>query len=46
MLDCRDPRMRIAWLSGEWGSLPLEGHIEVGYAAELGGVGEEEREDT
>ncbi len=35
MLDARDPRMRIAWPSGEWGSLPLEGGIEVGHAAEL-----------
>ncbi|KAF2124050.1 ClpP/crotonase [Dothidotthia symphoricarpi CBS 119687] len=35
MLDCRDPRMRVAWPSGEWGSLPLEGGIEVGHAFEL-----------
>lgn len=35
MLDCRDPRMRVAWPSGEWGSLPLEGGIEVGHAGEL-----------
>ncbi|KAK4995218.1 hypothetical protein LTR66_004920 [Elasticomyces elasticus] len=35
MLDCRDPRMRIAWPSGEWGSLPLDGGIDVGHAAEL-----------
>jgi acetyl-CoA carboxylase carboxyltransferase component len=35
MLDCRDPRMRVAWPSGEWGSLPLDGGIEVGHAAEL-----------
>jgi acetyl-CoA carboxylase carboxyltransferase component len=35
MLDCRDPRMRIAWPSGEWGSLPLDGGLEVGHAAEL-----------
>lgn len=35
MLDCRDPRMRIAWPSGEWGSLPLEGGLEVGHSAEL-----------
>lgn len=35
MLDCRDPRMRIAWPSGEWGSLPLEGGVEVGHSAEL-----------
>lgn len=35
MLDCRDPRVRIAWPSGEWGSLPLEGGLEVGHAAEL-----------
>lgn len=35
MLDCRDPRMRVAWPSGQWGSLPLDGGIEVGHAAEL-----------
>lgn len=35
MLDCRDPRMRVCWPSGEWGSLPLAGGIEVGHAAEL-----------
>ncbi|KAF2205357.1 ClpP/crotonase [Delitschia confertaspora ATCC 74209] len=35
MLDCRDPRMRVAWPSGNWGSLPLEGGIEVGHAGEL-----------
>jgi acetyl-CoA carboxylase carboxyltransferase component len=35
MLDCRDPRMRVAWPSGVWGSLPLDGGIEVGHAAEL-----------
>lgn len=35
MLDCRDPRQRIAWPSGEWGSLPLAGGIEVGHAHEL-----------
>ncbi|KAH7310307.1 carboxyl transferase [Rhexocercosporidium sp. MPI-PUGE-AT-0058] len=35
MLDCRDPRMRVAWPSGEWGSLPLDGGIEVGHATEL-----------
>lgn len=35
MLDCRDPRMRVAWPSGEWGSLPLEGGIDVGHSAEL-----------
>ena len=35
MLDSRDPRMRVAWPSGEWGSLPLEGGIEAGHSAEL-----------
>ncbi|KAI8931668.1 hypothetical protein NX059_011315 [Plenodomus lindquistii] len=35
MLDCRDPRMRVAWPSGIWGSLPLEGGIEVGHSFEL-----------
>lgn len=27
--------MRVAWPSGEWGSLPLDGGIEVGHMAEL-----------
>ncbi|KAI5264117.1 ClpP/crotonase [Aureobasidium subglaciale] len=35
MLDCRDPRMRVAWPSGNWGSLPLEGGIVVGHSFEL-----------
>lgn len=35
MMDCRDPRMRVAWPSGEWGSLPLAGGIEASHAAEL-----------
>lgn len=35
MLDCREPRTRVAWPSGDWGSLPLKGGIEVGHAREL-----------
>jgi acetyl-CoA carboxylase carboxyltransferase component len=35
MLDARDPHMRVGWPSGEWGSLPLDGGIEVGHSAEL-----------
>ena len=35
MLDCRDPVMRVAWPSGQWGSLPLDGGIEVGHRHEL-----------
>lgn len=35
MLDCREPRARVAWPSGDWGSLPLKGGIEVGHAHEL-----------
>jgi len=45
MLDCRDPRMRVAWPSGEWGSLPLEGGIEVGHAAELKALEPGKREE-
>lgn len=48
MLDCRDPRMRVAWPSGVWGSLPLEGGIEVGHSFELKEIekreGKEKRE--
>ncbi|GAB7324763.1 hypothetical protein MBLNU13_g08617t1 [Cladosporium sp. NU13] len=35
MLDARDPHMRVGWPSGEWGSLPLDGGIDVGHSAEL-----------
>ena len=28
-------RYRFAWPSGDWGSLPMEGGIEVAYRAEL-----------
>lgn len=35
MLDCREPFMRVSWPSGEWGSLPLDGGIEVGHRHEL-----------
>jgi len=35
MVACRDPIMRVAWPSGEWGSLPLDGGIEVGHRWEL-----------
>lgn len=30
--------LRCAWPSGDWGSLPLEGGIEVAYKAELAGA--------
>ncbi|KAJ5833056.1 ClpP/crotonase [Penicillium riverlandense] len=35
MVDSRDPRMRVAWPSGEWGSVPLDGGIEVAHRHEL-----------
>ncbi|KAH8703161.1 carboxyl transferase [Talaromyces proteolyticus] len=35
MLGARDPPMQVAWPSGQWGSLPLEGGIEVGHRHEL-----------
>ena len=35
MLGARDPVTQIAWPSGQWGSLPLEGGIEVGHRHEL-----------
>ncbi len=34
--------MRIAWPSGDWGSLPLEGGLEVAYKAELAASDEPE----
>lgn len=35
MLDSREPWMRVAWPSAQWGSLPLDGGIEVGHRFEL-----------
>ncbi|OQU96213.1 Carboxyl transferase domain-containing protein [Cladophialophora immunda] len=35
MVACRDPMASVAWPSGEWGSLPLDGGIEVGHRWEL-----------
>nr|POE74358.1 propionyl-coa carboxylase beta chain, mitochondrial [Quercus suber] len=35
MVECRNPHTRVAWPSGEWGSLPLSGGIDVGHAGEL-----------
>lgn len=35
MLGARDPVMQVAWPSGQWGSLPLEGGIEVAHRHEL-----------
>jgi len=46
MLDCRDPRMRVAWPSGEWGSLPLDGGIEVGHAAELKAIKDKDEREA
>ncbi|KAF3048686.1 hypothetical protein E8E11_005773 [Didymella keratinophila] len=46
MLDCRDPRMRVAWPSGLWGSLPLEGGIEVGHSFELKEIEREEGKEA
>ncbi|KAL1629997.1 hypothetical protein SLS54_000856 [Diplodia seriata] len=35
MVDSREPHMRVAWPSGEWGSLPLDGGIEASHSHEL-----------
>lgn len=35
MVGSRDPIMQVAWPSGQWGSLPLDGGIEVGHSHEL-----------
>jgi acetyl-CoA carboxylase carboxyltransferase component len=46
MLDARDPHMRVGWPSGEWGSLPLDGGIDVGHSAELRKIEEEQGVDA
>ncbi|ORY79820.1 propionyl-CoA carboxylase-like protein [Protomyces lactucae-debilis] len=35
LVDNKLPHFRVAWPSGEWGSLPLEGGIEAAYAFPL-----------
>ncbi|KAF4545754.1 Propionyl-carboxylase [Lasiodiplodia theobromae] len=45
MVDSRDPHMRVAWPSGEWGSLPLDGGIEACHSHELKEIGRKEGKD-
>lgn len=45
MVDSRDPHMRIAWPSGEWGSLPLDGGIEASHSHELMEIERKEGKD-
>lgn len=35
LVDRGEPDLRVAWPSGDWGSLPLEGGIEAAYRREL-----------
>jgi acetyl-CoA carboxylase carboxyltransferase component len=35
LVDRGDPDLRVAWPSGDWGSLPLEGGIEAAFRREL-----------
>lgn len=35
MVDATTPHDRVAWPSGDWGSLPLEGGIEAAYRRDL-----------
>ncbi|MFQ5517638.1 MAG: acyl-CoA carboxylase subunit beta [Acidimicrobiia bacterium] len=35
LVDCGDPNLRVAWPSGDWGSLPLEGGIEAAFRRDL-----------
>ncbi|KAF1811448.1 propionyl-CoA carboxylase beta chain [Eremomyces bilateralis CBS 781.70] len=44
LADCRDPNCRVAWPSGNWGSIPLDGGIEVNHRAELKRAGDKKPE--
>ncbi|KAK5135761.1 hypothetical protein LTR08_004747 [Meristemomyces frigidus] len=46
MVECHDPHTRVAWPSGERGSLPLTGGIDVGHAAELRQIEKEQGLDA
>ncbi|KAI8086149.1 carboxyl transferase [Halteromyces radiatus] len=43
-VDNRIPNMRVAWPSGDWGSLPLEGGIYAAYKRELDAAGDKKQE--
>ena len=45
MLEARDPMHRVAWPSGQWGSLPLDGGIEVGHRFELSEAAKQGRKE-
>ncbi|KAF7726411.1 hypothetical protein EC973_008745 [Apophysomyces ossiformis] len=40
-VDNRVPNMRVAWPSGDWGSLPLEGGISAAYRRKLDAAGDQ-----
>lgn len=44
LVDCREPNCRVAWPSGEWGSIPLDGGIEVNHRADLRNAGDKRDE--
>ena len=44
LMACRDLQVRVAWPSGDWGSLPLEGGIEAAYKNELKEAGDKKDE--
>lgn len=46
MIGARDPGFKVAWPSGDWGSLPLEGGIAVGHSGELLKLGKEQGFDA
>ncbi|CAD0088951.1 unnamed protein product [Aureobasidium vineae] len=46
MIDSRSPRSLVAWPSGEWGSLPLEGGIQVAHRAELAAIAKSQGEEA
>ncbi|CAO3600683.1 unnamed protein product [Absidia cylindrospora] len=43
-VDNRVPNVRVAWPSGDWGSLPLEGGIYAAYKRELDAAGDKRQE--
>ncbi|KAI8064403.1 carboxyl transferase [Gongronella butleri] len=43
-VDNRVPNQRVAWPSGDWGSLPLEGGIAAAYKRELEAAGDKRQE--
>lgn len=46
LVDNKSPNMRVAFPSGNWGSLPLEGGIEAAFKSQLASIADEQEREN